>query len=518
MPDAVAGIALPEGSPGEGFAAASGFRAAGGGFEAAGGVTERALGMVGSWQGIASVSFRDRCAGYGEAAAAAGEACAHAAQAVRSYARELEDARERVRRLQREGEDCVARIESAESRAADARGREQSARGRALTAALGAGLDGGAFSMADQARALDEAEAAAAEARAAEAAASAAREELARLRERAERERERVEQEGRRAAAQVNAAAGQLPMVTFPAPPAPPAAEEEDRPWYEDAASAVGDAASWTGDQVVGFGNGVKEGVVGIGEGGVMLYRLSNLNAVIDPESHEREWNKVADAAEFAVNNPGEFGKAVINWEDLSERRYGEWLGNLGPDAVLAVTTAGVGTATSRTARTADAIGDVSDAARDADRAGDAARAGAQGDRPPPPDSRPERPGWRQSELDVGSQLGRDYREQLSFLGGREVSSGTPGSVRPDWFGRGEAIEVKNYDVESSAGRSRLVRVLGEQIEVRTRELPEGTMQRVYVDVRGQNLSIDDGAALADRIAERSGGAVQPEDVVIIRR
>jgi hypothetical protein len=508
MPDVVAGIALPEGSPGEGFAAASGFRAAGGGFEAAGGVTERAIGMVGSWQGVASVSFRDRCGGYAEAAEVAGAACLRAAEAVRSYARDLEDARERVRRLQRQGEECVARIEAAESRAADARGREMAARGRALTAALSASLDGGAFSMADQARALEEADAAAAEASAAEADAAAAREELTQLREQAERERERVEEEGRRAAGLVNAAATELPVVTLPAPPAAPEEEEEDKPWYEDVADGIGDAASWTGDQVVGFGKGVGEGVVGIGEGGLMLYRLSAVNALINPESHEREWNRVTDAAEFAWNNPGEFGQAVINWEDLSEGRYGEWLGNLGPDAVLAVGTAGGGTVVSRTARTADTMGDVADAARDADRVSDAARAA-------PPDSAP-RPSWRQSELDVGDRLGPGYEEQRSFLGGQAVDGNPAGSVRPDWYGFNEAVEVKNYDLQTPSGRSNLVHTLGEQIQARNVHLPEGTVQRVVVDIRGQELSIADRQALAQRIADNSDGGVAPGNVIFM--
>jgi hypothetical protein len=106
--EVVAGIALPEGEPSSALASASGFRAAADGFEATGGVTQRALGLVGSWQGIASVNFRDRCAGYEEAAHAAHSACAAAAQAVRVFARDLEEARDRVRRLQREAEECAS--------------------------------------------------------------------------------------------------------------------------------------------------------------------------------------------------------------------------------------------------------------------------------------------------------------------------------------------------------------------------------------------------------------------------
>jgi uncharacterized protein YukE len=378
MPDVVAGIALPEGDPGAATATASGFRAAAGGFEATGGVTERALGLVGTWQGVASVGFRDRCAGYEEAAAAAQAACAQAAQAVRLYARELEEARERVRELQRRAEECVERIESAEVRAAAARERENAARARATSAALATPLDAGSFSLAEQTQALDEAATAAAEAAAAESDAAAARAELERLRERAERERERVEQAGRTAAAQVQAAAGQLPTVTYPAPPAAPVAEEEeDKPFWEDAWDAATGAVSETGEQLAGVGKGFAEGVVGIGNGGLMLYRLSPANALIDRDSFEEEWRNVGDAAEFAWNHPGEFGKAVINWEDLANGRYGEWLGNLGPDAVVAVATAGTGTAataSTRAVRATDKVGDVAEAARDADRAADARR------------------------------------------------------------------------------------------------------------------------------------------------
>jgi hypothetical protein len=301
----------------------------------------------------------------------------------------------------------------------------------------------------------------------------------------------------------------------------------EDKPWWQDGLSAVGDAASWTGEQAVGVGKGAVEGVQGIGEGAVMIYRLSPTNAIIDNESWREEWSGVGDAAQYAWENPSEFGQAVINWEDLEEGRYGEWLGNLAPDAVLAVTTAGTGTAataTTRAVRGADEVADLAEVARDADRAADAADAARDAERAadaadgarPVPDM--PRPSWRQSELDVGTDLGPGYEEQLSFLGGRRVPSGTENSVRPDWFGNGEAIEVKNYDVQSVAGRSRLVRVLGEQLRARTENLPAGTSQRVFIDIRGQQLAPAERVALAQRIADNSGGAVGPEQIIFKRR
>jgi hypothetical protein len=511
MGGSATGITLPEGEPGAAADAASGLRSAGGGFELTAGTTQRAAGVVGSWQGAASFTFRDRCGGYQDAAAAAHEACERAALALRRYGERLAEGRERVRRLQERAEGCLERIRAAEAKAADASDRAAFASHMAFQSSFSSAADAGATAASYRAQA----DSAFAEAATARADADAARDELERLRRAADEEREAVKDAGARAAGTVQAAQAGLPTVAYPAREAAAEAaaaaraeeEEEDRPWYEDVGNAVGGAASWTGDQVVGFGKGVGEGVVGIGEGGLMLYRLSGTNMLINRDSWEREWSNVANAAQFAWHNPGEFGKAVINAEDLSEGRYAEWLGNLGPDAALAVATAGTGTVATRGLRGADAVGDVADVARDADRVSDAARS--------VPDM--PRPTWRQSELDVGAQLGPGYREQLSFLGGREVNSGTPGSVRPDWYAVGDAVEVKNYDVQTAAGRGRLVNVLGDQLQARVEHLPEGTAQRVFIDIRGQELPIAERVALAERIAERSGGAVTPDDVIFKR-
>ena len=62
------------------------------------------------------------------------------------------------------------------------------------------------------------------------------------------------------------------------------------------------------------------------------------------------------------------------------------------------------------------------------------------------------------------------------------------------------------------------MRILGEQIQARSTNLPEGTTQRVFVDIRGQTLSPAERTALAQRIADNSGGAIGPEDVTFVRR
>lgn len=54
------------------------------------------------------------------------------------------------------------------------------------------------------------------------------------------------------------------------------------------------------------------------------------------------------------------------------------------------------------------------------------------------------------------------------------------------------------------------------QIDARALHLPEGTTQRVYVDIRGQELPVPERQALAQRIADRSAGAVRPGDIMFI--
>lgn len=113
-----------------------------------------------------------------------------------------------------------------------------------------------------------------------------------------------------------------------------------------------------------------------------------------------------------------------------------------------------------------------------------------------------ERPSWRQSELDAEG-IYPDYDTQASFIDGQEVPYGTEGSTRPDLYTEGHAVEVKNYDVETPAGRRNLVRELGRQYDQRLVDLPEGTNQTVVVDVRGQvttpELLIDIETSITNR-------------------
>lgn len=81
--------------------------------------------------------------------------------------------------------------------------------------------------------------------------------------------------------------------------------------------------------------------------------------------------------------------------------------------------------------------------------------------------------------------------KQASYLGGKEVSYGTPGSTRPDIKrkvnGRLEAIEVKNWDLKNNL--KQLSVELKRQVSQRTIDLPEGATQRIVLDVAGRKYS-----------------------------
>jgi len=207
--DVVAGIALPDGDPNAVADAAASLRAVGGGFERASSVSQRAVEAVPSWQGGASMSFRDRCTNYQGAATGAHGACEQAAGALRRYAGELRDARTQVKKLQHEAADWLTRLGSAQTRAQDAGSRAQSASAHALQLTFAAPLDGGAGWLAADAKAT-EARAAAGRA---QSEVTQAQGELDRLRAQAEKIRRHVEEEARTAAHAVDAAAGELPTI-----------------------------------------------------------------------------------------------------------------------------------------------------------------------------------------------------------------------------------------------------------------------------------------------------------------
>lgn len=100
-------------------------------------------------------------------------------------------------------------------------------------------------------------------------------------------------------------------------------------------------------------------------------------------------------------------------------------------------------------------------------------------------------PSPRESELRALEKYGGT--EQVSYLNGEKVSLSQKGATRPDIVrtinGKLEAIEVKNYNLNSNASQSYLRKELKRQITDRVNNLPPGTGQRIVLDTKGRNYS-----------------------------
>lgn len=121
----------------------------------------------------------------------------------------------------------------------------------------------------------------------------------------------------------------------------------------------------------------------------------------------------------------------------------------------------------------------------------------------------------RESEKEVLKRYGGD--EQVSYLNGEKVPYGTKGSSRPDGLikknGHLEAIEVKNYDLEHNSNE--LCSVLKKQITKRWTDLPEGSEQRVILDVRGRDYSKEFMSSVVKKVQASIGSDV-PIDILWI--
>ncbi|MFB5078172.1 DUF637 domain-containing protein [Raoultella sp. C349492] len=125
------------------------------------------------------------------------------------------------------------------------------------------------------------------------------------------------------------------------------------------------------------------------------------------------------------------------------------------------------------------------------------------------------RPTWRQSEIDAGKNLGSEWREQLSYKNGSIVPHGTSGSVRPDFvLGKLSSIEVKNYNITTNLNG--LINKVSEQAIARQVHLPQGMVQEVVIDVRGQVLTSDIRFKVIQDIASKSNGIIKSANIRFI--
>ncbi|WP_081053958.1 hemagglutinin repeat-containing protein [Burkholderia territorii] len=123
------------------------------------------------------------------------------------------------------------------------------------------------------------------------------------------------------------------------------------------------------------------------------------------------------------------------------------------------------------------------------------------------------RPSPRQSEVDVGSDLGPGHDPQVSYKNGQEVPYATPGSVRPDisTVDRTISYEVKNYNIENNS--SGLINNVANQAIQRAANLPQGMQQQVVIDVRGQNITPQQENTIIQGIVNKSGGIIKPDAI-----
>ena len=104
-------------------------------------------------------------------------------------------------------------------------------------------------------------------------------------------------------------------------------------------------------------------------------------------------------------------------------------------------------------------------------------------------------PGQLGARAEARAQKKYGGKDQVSYLDGKEVPMSTVGATRPDLVrevnGKLEAVEVKNYNLDAYWSRQGLYDELKRQVTNRTNHLPEGTTQRIVLDVQGRNYTND---------------------------
>ncbi|MBL0318991.1 MAG: adhesin [Alphaproteobacteria bacterium] len=122
------------------------------------------------------------------------------------------------------------------------------------------------------------------------------------------------------------------------------------------------------------------------------------------------------------------------------------------------------------------------------------------------------RPTPKQSEIDVGNDLPEGAIPQPSFKDGESVPYGTPGSVRPDYcVGNICSIEVKNYNIETNS--SGLIDNVSKQAIQRAENLPDGMVQDIVIDTRGQSVTQVQRDIIKEVIIAKSGGIIKSNNI-----
>jgi hypothetical protein len=138
----------------------------------------------------------------------------------------------------------------------------------------------------------------------------------------------------------------------------------------------------------------------------------------------------------------------------------------------------------------------------------------ATGEKAQTPSQLAGRPSARQSEVDVGKDLGAGAKPQASYKDGKPVPYGTQGSVRPDFVsadGKTASFEVKNYNVANN--QQGLIDNVSKQAVDRAKNLPAGMEQNIVVDLRGQVVDDLQKRAIRQGIVAKSDGVISAEAI-----
>ena len=116
------------------------------------------------------------------------------------------------------------------------------------------------------------------------------------------------------------------------------------------------------------------------------------------------------------------------------------------------------------------------------------------------------RPAWQSSEKAIGKMLGKEFKFHKAFKGGKEVDYGTEGAAVPEYYNfvTKQSIEVKNYDLTTRGKISNLIKNVSDQANYRNINLPEGSAQKVYIDITGQKVSKELQDEIIDRIKDKT--------------
>ncbi len=92
---------------------------------------------------------------------------------------------------------------------------------------------------------------------------------------------------------------------------------------------------------VVDFFAGAWDAIKGLG---TFLWDHSTVRMIVDPDGWMRSNIELAEGVKMAIDDPGEFFGALIDWEGFLDNPE-RWLGQFAPDVIITIATAGGGAA-----------------------------------------------------------------------------------------------------------------------------------------------------------------------------